>query len=172
MLHSKRQFPVSQESAAIPRTLLDSSQCHPLHTRFGDDCFQDGVAAAIERLDDYRELETHRILTLQSTALPDATAESVVFRAWEKGIVGTRLLRPLLDEWRKPTFDDFQECHWALQNGANCVGHIDRRSERCGDNFAGVVKLTAAWARFLAGYARAGIQLIRPIRWQILQSHY
>ena len=56
--------------------------------------------------------------------------------------------------------------------GRNCSGHIDRRSERCGDNFAGVVKLTAAWARFLAGYARAGIQLIRPIRWQILQRHY
>ena len=79
------------------------------HTRFGNDRFQEGVAAAIERLNKYRELETQRILTLQATALPDATAESVVLRAWEQGIVGTRLLRPLLDEWRKPTFDDFKE---------------------------------------------------------------
>ena len=85
------------------------------HTRFGNDRYQEGVAAAIERLNEYRELETQRILTLQSTALPDATAESVVLRAWEKGIVGTRLLRPLLDEWRKPTFDEFQErTAWAL----------------------------------------------------------
>lgn len=47
------------------------------HTDFGNDRFQEGVAAAIERLNEYRELETQRILTLQATALPDATAESV-----------------------------------------------------------------------------------------------
>jgi len=79
------------------------------HTQFGNDRYQEGVAAAIERLNEYRELETQRILTLQSTALPDASAESVVLRAWEKGIVGTRLLRPLLDEWRKPSFDEFND---------------------------------------------------------------
>ena len=56
------------------------------------------LAAAIERLKVHREPETQRILTLQSTALPDATAESIELRAWEKGIVGTRHLRPLLDD--------------------------------------------------------------------------
>ena len=85
------------------------------HTRFGNDRYQEGVAAAIERLNEYRELETQRILTLQSTELPDQTAESVVLRAWEQGIVGTRLLRTLIDEWRQPSFDDFQNrTAWSL----------------------------------------------------------
>ena len=85
------------------------------HTRFGNDRYQEGVAAAIERLNEYRELETQRILTLQSTELSDQTAESVVLRAWEKGIVGTRLLRTLLEEWRQPSFDDFKDrTAWSL----------------------------------------------------------
>ena len=79
------------------------------HTRFGSDRYQEGVAAAIERLNEYRELETQRILKLQATALPDASAESEVLRAWEKDIVGTRLLRPLLAEWRKPSFEEFND---------------------------------------------------------------
>jgi hypothetical protein len=78
------------------------------HTRFGSDRFREGIAAAIGQLSDYRMLEAQRIEQLQARELPDRTAESIVLRAWEQGLVGTRLLRPLLDEWRKPTFEEFQ----------------------------------------------------------------
>lgn len=79
------------------------------HTRFGNDRFREGIAAAIGQLSDYRTLEAQRIEQLQARELPDRTAESIVLRAWEQGLVGTRLLRPLLDEWRKPTFEEFRD---------------------------------------------------------------
>lgn len=79
------------------------------HTRFGTDRFHEGIAAAIGTLSDYRTIEARRIATLQSQMIPDSTAESIVLRAWERGLVGTRLLRPLLDEWRKPSFEEFQD---------------------------------------------------------------
>ena len=43
---------------------------------------------------------------------------------------------------------------------ANCSAHIDPRSERCGHNFAGVIKLMASKVRFLAMPAIARIRLI------------
>ena len=69
----------------------------------------EGIAAAIGKLSDYCTLEAQRIEQLQGRQLPDRTAESIVLRAWEQGLVGTRLLRPLLDEWRKPTFEEFED---------------------------------------------------------------
>lgn len=79
------------------------------HTRFGSDRFREGIAAAVGQLHDYRTLEAQRIEQLQATVLPDQAAESLVLRAWEQGLIGTRLLRPLLDEWRKPTYEDFTD---------------------------------------------------------------
>lgn len=79
------------------------------HTRFGSDRFHEGIAAAIGKLSDYRTIEARRIEQLQSQAIPERAAESIVLRAWEQGLIGTRLLRPLLDEWRKPTFEEFQD---------------------------------------------------------------
>lgn len=79
------------------------------HTRFGSDRFREGIVAAIGQLTDYREIEAQRIERLQEQVIHDHTAESIVLRAWEQGLVGTRLLRPLLDEWRKPTYEEFTD---------------------------------------------------------------
>ena len=85
------------------------------HTRFGNDRFQEGIANAISSLNQHRELEAKRIEYLQSAVMADTDAESVILKAWDKRIIGNRMLRPLLDEWRKPTFDDFQErTAWSL----------------------------------------------------------
>ena len=46
---------------------------------------------------------------------------------------------------------------------------IDRRAERCGDNLAGVIKLMASQASFLANPESARIRLIRQNRRQIFQ---
>lgn len=78
------------------------------HTRFGSDRFREGIATAVRRLADYQQLEAQRIEQLQTLDLPEIEAESIVLRAWEKGLVGARLLRPLLQEWRKPSFEDFE----------------------------------------------------------------
>lgn len=77
------------------------------HTRFGSDRFREGIATVVASLADYRTLEATRIEQLQSQPLPDKSAESLVLRAWEQGLIGTRLLRPLLQEWRQPTYAEF-----------------------------------------------------------------
>ena len=85
------------------------------HTRNGSDRFQEGIANAIVSLNQYRDMEARRIEQLQSASMKDSNAESVILKAWDKRIIGTRLLRPLLDEWRKPTFEDFTDrTAWSL----------------------------------------------------------
>ena len=60
-------------------------------------------------------IEARRIEQLQSARITDAAAESAILKAWGKRIIGTRLLRPLLDEWREPAFEDFTDCTaWSL----------------------------------------------------------
>jgi hypothetical protein len=85
------------------------------HTRHGSDRFQEGIANAIVSLTEYRDMEARRIERLQTAKVNDSTAESVILKAWDKRIIGTRMLRPLLDEWREPTFDDFTDrTAWSL----------------------------------------------------------
>ena len=78
------------------------------HTRFGEDRFREGIAATVGKLADYQKLEAKRIEQLQAQPLTEQRAESIVLRAWDKGIVGTRMLRPLLNEWRLPSYEDFE----------------------------------------------------------------
>ena len=59
---------------------------------------------------------------------------------------------------------------WCL--AVNCSGHIDRSVERCIDNPASVLSLTASLARFLAGIANVRIQLTRQIWLQIFRRSY
>lgn len=85
------------------------------HTRFGSDRFQEGIASAIGSLNQYRDVEARRIEQLQSARITDVAAESAILKAWDKRIIGTRMLRPLLDEWREPAFDDFTDrTAWSL----------------------------------------------------------
>ena len=103
-----RQVATSDDSFSGDLSLRATIVISTRHSRFGSDRFREGIAAAIGQLSDYRTLEAQRISQLQARELPDRAAESIVFRAWEQGFVGTRLLRPPLDEWRHPTFDEFE----------------------------------------------------------------
>ena len=98
------------------------------HTRFGSDRFKEGIATAIGSLNDYRVVEAQRIAILQSQSLADNTAESIVLRAWEQGLVGTRLLRPLLDEWRQPSFEEFR--HRTAWSMLAAFTHIAKERQR------------------------------------------
>ncbi|HUG66547.1 MAG TPA: hypothetical protein VMM76_02270, partial [Pirellulaceae bacterium] len=59
-----------------------------------------------------------RIQQRQARELPDRTAESIVLRAWEQGLVGARLLRPLMDESCHPAFNEF-DARTALVNAGS-----------------------------------------------------
>ncbi len=79
------------------------------HTRFGKNRFREGIADAVNRLRDYETIEAERICKMQQTEITDCQAEAVILRAWEQCIVGTRLLKPLLKEWREPSFEEFRD---------------------------------------------------------------
>ena len=73
------------------------------------------------------------------------------------------------DQTRDPTSDLRESPHQTApvrptdassHLAVRCVGHIDRRSERVGDNPAGVVKLMAGNMRSRATSAITGIRLI------------
>jgi hypothetical protein len=78
------------------------------HTRFGSERFREGIANAVAQLQDFQQLESRRIEQLQEQALSDRDAESLLLRAWDKKLIGSRMLRPLLDEWRTPSFEEFE----------------------------------------------------------------
>ena len=79
------------------------------HTRFGEERFREGISATVVKLADHQKLEAKRIELLQTQPLTDQQAESLVLRAWDKKLVGTRMLRPLLNEWRNPSFEEFED---------------------------------------------------------------
>jgi hypothetical protein len=98
------------------------------HTRFGEDRFREGISSVVAKLQDYRQLEAKRIELLQEQPFTDERAESTVLRAWDKGIVGTRMLRPLLDEWREPSFEEFQSrTAWSMLSAYTHIAK-DRQS--------------------------------------------
>lgn len=99
------------------------------HTRFGEDRFREGIAEAINKLSDYRKIEAARIERLQHQELTNEQAESTILRAWDNGIVGTRMLRPLIDQWRQPAFPDFlPRTAWSLLSAYTYVAKNRQRA--------------------------------------------
>jgi len=87
------------------------------HTTFGATRFAEAICRCVKELADYREHEAFRIRQMQAWELTDEQAESVLLRAYEQGILGPRALPVALDEWRKPTFADFEgHTAWSLYN--------------------------------------------------------
>ncbi len=85
------------------------------HTRFGESRFREGIAAIVAKLHEYQSIEAQRLAKLQQSTLTDKQADAIILRAWDKGVVGTRLLRPLIDQWRVPAFEDFlPRTAWSL----------------------------------------------------------
>ncbi|MCC6421681.1 MAG: hypothetical protein IT429_25970 [Gemmataceae bacterium] len=87
------------------------------HTRFGERRFNQAIAQAVARLASFKEEEARRIQALQETEMPDVLAESLILRAWDRGIISTPQLPDVLTEWREPSHADFQaRTGWALFN--------------------------------------------------------
>jgi hypothetical protein len=87
------------------------------HTRFGQDRFGEAIAQAVQSLDGFRKAEGERIRHLQLTDLTDPTAESLILRGYEQGMVTHRQLPTVIKEWREPSFEEFlPRTLWSLLN--------------------------------------------------------
>lgn len=98
------------------------------HTRHGENRYREGIANAISKLVDYQQLEAKRIEQLQHQPLSEQRAESLLLRAWDKKLVGTRTLRPLLEEWRNPSFEEFEKrTAWSM---LSAYTHVAKNRQR------------------------------------------
>ncbi len=87
------------------------------HTRFGGRRFIEALAKAVKGLTQFSAAEAERIARFRATGVPDMTAESLMLRAYERGIVSHRLLPEVIKGWREPRHDEFRErTLWSLSN--------------------------------------------------------
>lgn len=85
------------------------------HTINGRERFNEGVATAVQKLTEYQTTEAKRIESFQATEVTDDQAHSIILQAWEKRTLGQRMMRPLLKEWREPSYEEFEpRTAWSL----------------------------------------------------------
>lgn len=87
------------------------------HTRFGESRFNEGIANTVAGLGQYRATEARRIECFKNTELSPDRANSLILQAYEKRIIGARLLPKVIEEWRQPKHAEFREkTAWSLLN--------------------------------------------------------
>ena len=78
------------------------------HTRFGQERYLEGLARAVASLEQYRQSAAGWIEQMQARRLNDDRANSLLLQAYERKIIGLRLLPLVVDEWRRPTREEYQ----------------------------------------------------------------
>jgi hypothetical protein len=92
------------------------------HTVNGERRFNQAIAQAVSSLSSFREEEARRVELLRQTEIPDVLAESLLLRAYERGIIGAHQLPHVLREWRQPSFEAFRpRTAWSLFNAVTTV---------------------------------------------------
>jgi hypothetical protein len=87
------------------------------HTRHGADRFQEAICKAVQGLEQFRKAESGRIAHQQRTEIPDVAAESLMLRAYERGLVSSLQLPALIRGWRAPPHEVFRpRTLWSLWN--------------------------------------------------------
>jgi Domain of unknown function (DUF932) len=87
------------------------------HTRFGNDRFREAISLAVGKLGQFRAIETNRIARFQDLQLTDQRAESLILRAYESDLVSHLALPAIIQEWRRPSFEEFTpRTAWSLFN--------------------------------------------------------
>ena len=87
------------------------------HTRFGADRYAEDISKAVSELHQYKEAAGHWINRMQHWELSDDAANSYMLQAFERGVIGIRLLPMVLREWRHPHLDDYHpRTGWSLWN--------------------------------------------------------
>src|SRR5207248_1464000 len=83
---------------------------------------QFALSRAVAGLHQFKEAEAVRTRRFQQTDVTDTQAESLMLRAYEKDVVSHRLLPRVIQEWRAPSFEDFQpRTLWSLLNAFTTV---------------------------------------------------
>ncbi len=78
------------------------------HTRFGQERYLEGLARAVGSLDQYKSSAAGWIEQLQARKLNDDRANSLLLQAYERKIIGLRLLPLVVEEWRRPTREEYR----------------------------------------------------------------
>jgi len=92
------------------------------HTLNGERNFGNAIANAVTALQQFKETEQERIHLLMHTELRPEQADSMILRAFEKGLLSTLHLPKVIEEWRRPSFEEFQpRTTWSLLNAFTTV---------------------------------------------------
>jgi hypothetical protein len=87
------------------------------HTLNGEWRFNHAIAEAVSQLASFRDEEARRVEVLQNTELSDVLAELLILRAWERGVIGAHQLPRVVEQWRKPSHEEFSgRTAWSLFN--------------------------------------------------------
>lgn len=75
------------------------------------------VAEVVQKLSDMRGLQDRRIATYKESELTDQQAHDLLVQSIDVGAIGCTRLKPVLEEWRTPTYEDFKpRTAWSLFN--------------------------------------------------------
>ncbi len=92
------------------------------HTVNGEARFSTAIAEAVTNLGDFQQMEARRIRTMMHAELSPERADSLILRAFERGIVSTLQLPHVLREWRNPSYGEFEDrTVWSLFNAFTTV---------------------------------------------------
>jgi hypothetical protein len=92
------------------------------HTRNGERNFGNAIANAVTSLKEFKDIEEERIRLLMETELRPEVADSLILRAFEKGMLSINHLAKVIEEWRRPKFEQFQpRTAWSLLNAFTTV---------------------------------------------------
>lgn len=92
------------------------------HTRNGERNFGNAIANAVTSLKQFKDMEEERIRLLMNTELRSEVADSLILRAFENGMLSIHHLPRVIQEWREPSFEEFQpRTAWSLLNAFTTV---------------------------------------------------
>lgn len=99
------------------------------HTRFGQERFREAIVEAVTNLDQFRKAETNRINFMEHQEIDDTSAESIILRSFERGLIPHTALHSVLREWRQPSYDyGHEQTLWQLYNAFTTV--LSDRAQR------------------------------------------
>lgn len=78
------------------------------HTKNGQLRFAEALTQAVTALHQFKEAEGQRIGKMQLTDLSEDAANSYMLQAFDQKLVSHTLLRQVIAEWRKPSFEEFE----------------------------------------------------------------
>ncbi len=87
------------------------------HTRYINRDMPGLMARALGRLGDHRDKSEHRIAAYQGMDLSDVSAHDMIIQAVDVKAIPCQSIPHVLQEWRKPSFPDFEARNaWSLFN--------------------------------------------------------